>query len=45
MTGSFPVVQFNSSQKPFVVFGNVPIPDIRIAVKQTDKTVSQTDFI
>ena len=25
MTGRFPVVQFDFSQKPFVTFGNVPV--------------------
>jgi hypothetical protein len=30
-TGTFPVAQFDSCQKPFVAYGNAPIGDVRVA--------------
>gem|GEM_PF-2621164 len=32
MTDSFPVAQFDSCQKPFVAYGNVPTGDLRVAL-------------
>ena len=34
--GCFPVAQFDSSQKPFVAYGNAPIADLRVAADGPD---------
>jgi len=47
--GSFPVAQFDSSQKPFVAYGNVPNSDIarigQCAEKRTSKDLSVCECI